>query len=287
MKLLWFYPPQKAKETITASSQMKKNKQMKKIIIASLITLIGFSVNAQTKKVATTVKKPLIKTAVKPIGIAPMFKNNLDSASYALGINVANSFKSGGLNTINYTLFNKGLKDVFAKANPTLTQEQCQQSIQTLFESFSKQREEIAKKNEEVEKQKYLPNVNAGNQFLTANKLKAGVITTASGLQYEIITKGAGAMPISAADRVTVNYKGTLLNGFEFDSSYKRNKPTSFGLNEVIAGWTEGVQLMQEGSKFRFFVPYNLGYGARATPDDSIPPFSTLIFEIELIKVGQ
>jgi FKBP-type peptidyl-prolyl cis-trans isomerase FklB len=259
---------------------------MKKIIIASLITLVGFSVNAQTKKATATVKKPAAKTGVKPVVNTPMFKNNLDSASYALGINVANSFKSGGLNTINYTLFNKGLKDVFAKANPTLTQEQCQQSIQTLFESFSKQREELAKKNEEVEKQKFLPNVNAGNQFLAANKLKAGVITTASGLQYEVITQGAGAKP-KTADQVTVNYKGTLLNGVEFDSSYKRGEAATFGLNQVIAGWTEGVQLMQEGSKYRFFVPYNLGYGARATPDGSIPPFSTLIFEIELIKVGQ
>ena len=259
---------------------------MKKIIFAWLITLVGFSVNAQTKKVATTVKKPLAKTAIKPIVKALMFKNNLDSASYALGINVANSFKSGGLNTINYTLFNKGLKDVFAKANPTLTQEQCQQSIQKLFESFSKQREEVEKKNEEVEKQKYLPNVNAGATFLAQNKTKPGVKTTASGLQYEIITQGAGSKP-KTADQVTVNYKGTLLNGVEFDSSYKRGEAATFGLNQVIAGWTEGVQLMQEGSKYRFFVPYNLGYGARATPDGSIPPFSTLIFEIELIKIVQ
>jgi FKBP-type peptidyl-prolyl cis-trans isomerase len=256
---------------------------MKRILIASFVTLAGLAAHAQTAtKKPTTVKKPVTatKTAVKAVPYKTLvFKNTLDSASYALGINVGSSFKSGGLNTINYELFNKGLKDVFSKANPTLTQQQCQEVINTLFTSFNKQKEEEDKK-------KYLPNVNAGNQFLAANKVKPGIKTTASGLQYEVITQGTGAKP-AATDQVTVNYKGTLLDGIEFDSSYKRGEPTTFGLNQVIPGWTEGLQLMQEGSKYRFFVPYNLAYGSRATPDGSIPPFSTLIFEVELIKIGQ
>lgn len=267
---------------------------MKNLYIAALISLIGFSVNAQTTaKKAIPAKKPVVTTVKKPSGITtpiakpvvktPVFKSNLDSASYALGVNVASSFKSGGLSTVNFDLLNKGMRDVFAGANPTLTQQQCQQAIQTLFESFSAKREEMAKKDEEIEKQKHLPTIKEGEAFLAQNKTKAGVKTTASGLQYEVLTPGTGAKPI-ASDRVTVNYKGTLLNGFEFDSSYKRGEPATFGLNQVITGWTEGVQLMQEGAKFRFFIPYNLGYGSRAAGD--ITPFSTLIFEIELIKVG-
>ena len=253
---------------------------MKKIIIASLVTIAGLSANAQTVTKKTTVtKKPAtaVKTTVKPIVKTQTFKNNLDSASYALGINVASSFKSGGMNTLNYELFNKGLRDVFAKANPLLTQSQCQEAVNNLFTSFSKVREA-----EEIKS--HQPTVKAGADFLAANKNKPGVKTTASGLQYEVITQGTGAKPQAATDQVTVNYKGTLLNGVEFDSSYKGGKPISFGLNQVIAGWTEGVQLMQEGSTYRFFIPYNLAYGSREA--GQIPPFSTLIFEVELIKVN-
>lgn len=260
---------------------------MKKLYAAVLVSFIGFSANAQTAvKKAVPAKKPLTTSTKKPIAkpvIKPVFKSNLDSASYALGVNVASSFKSGGLSTINFDLLNKGMKDVFAGTNPTLTQQQCQEAIQTLFEGFSAQREEMAKKNEELEKQKHLPTIKEGEAFLVQNKTKAGVKTTASGLQYEVIMPGTGVKPV-ASDNVTVNYKGTLLNGLEFDSSYKRGEPTSFGLSQVISGWTEGLQLMQEGAKFRFFVPYDLAYGGRAAGD--IPPFSTLIFEVELIKVG-
>lgn len=261
---------------------------MKKLFTAAIITLVGFSANAQTK--TTTVKKTMATAkpaaaAKKPIGTAkpttstPVFKNILNSASYALGLNIASSFKSGGLNAINYELFNRGIKDVFAGSDPTLSQEKAQATIAKLFEGFSKQREE-------AEKLKYASTINAGTAFLTQNKAKAGIKTTASGLQYEVLTQGEGKTPLTS-DMVTVNYKGTLLNGTPFDSSYDRGEPATFALNRVIPGWTEALQLMKEGSKYRFFVPYNLGYGSRATPDGSIPPFSTLIFEIELIKVGE
>lgn len=262
---------------------------MKKILTVITISLSSYGVNAQTtanktkapiKKTVTTVKKAPAKVAVKaPVASlpkAPMFKNNLDSASYGLGLNIASSFKSGGLTTLNYEAFNKGLKDAMQNNNPSLTQEQAQQVINKLFEGFAKERAELSKKE-------HLPTIEAGNDFLAKNKVKPGVKTTASGLQYEVITEGTGASP-KASDMVTVNYKGTLLNGEEFDSSFKRNEPLNLSLTRVIPGWTEGLQLMKEGAKYRFFIPYDLAYGERAT--GIILPFSTLIFEVELIKVG-
>ena len=254
---------------------------MKKVIIVSLALFIGYAAQAQTKgkapvKKQTGTAKPV---AAKPVAAAPTFKSTLDSASYALGLNVANSFKSGGLNTFNFELFNKGLKDVFAQAKPMLDAQQAQKAISKLFESLNAQRE----KNEE---QKNAPNIKASVDFLNQNQTKAGIKTTASGLQYEVISEGSGAKP-TATSQVTVHYKGTLLNGFEFDSSYKRGEPATFGLNQVIAGWTEGLQLMAEGAKYRLFLPYKLAYGSRGTPDGKVPPFSTLIFEVELIKIAE
>ena len=123
-----------------------------------------------------------------------------------------------------------------------------------------------------------------GEKFLAENATKEGVTTTASGLQYKVLTEGTGKSP-KATDTVLVHYAGTLLNGTEFDSSYKRKEPIEFPLNGVIAGWTEGVQLMKEGAKFRFFIPSKLAYGTRGAGRD-IGPNQTLIFEVELLKVG-
>jgi len=122
----------------------------------------------------------------------------------------------------------------------------------------------------------------AGEKFLAENAKKDGIITTASGLQYQVISEGTGASP-SASDNVTVHYKGTTLDGKEFDSSYSRGAPATFPLNRVIAGWTEGLQLMKEGAKYRFYIPANLAYGERGAGRD-IGPNSALIFEVELIK---
>lgn len=124
----------------------------------------------------------------------------------------------------------------------------------------------------------------AGAAFLAENAKKTNIKTTASGLQYEVLSQGKGAKSPSATDTVTVHYKGTTLDGKEFDSSYSRGEPASFPLNRVIPGWTEGVQLMKEGDKFRFFIPSELAYGAEGAGRD-IGPYSTLIFEVELIKI--
>lgn len=251
---------------------------MKKTFLIALATAFAFSATAQTKpkskpkvpvKKTTTVTKTVIKPAI--------FKSKLDSASYAFGLAMASNLKSGGLDGLNYDLLNKGMKDAFAGTTPLMTEQISQNAINSLFESYAEVREARDKK-------KFEPIVKEGEIFLAQNKLKAGVTTTASGLQYEIITPGAGAKP-KATEQILVHYKGMLLNGKEFDSSYKRNQPTPLSLDQVIPGWTEGIQLMQEGAKYKFFIPYHLAYGARGAGED-IPPFSTLIFEVELVKVG-
>ena len=252
---------------------------MKKTLFLALASAIALNAAAQTKP-KTTVKKAVpSKTTASKTAKPIAFKNKLDSASYAFGLAMASNLKSGGLESLNYDLLTKGLKDAFNKdTKPLMTEQASQSAINNLFESLSKVRE--AK-----ERVKFEPTIKEGETFLAQNKTTPGIKTTASGLQYEVITEGTGTQP-KGTDKVTVHYKGTLLNGFEFDSSYKRNEPTSFGLNQVIPGWTEGVSLMKEGGKYRFFIPYKLAYGARGAGQD-IPPYSTLIFEVELIKVGE
>ncbi len=124
-----------------------------------------------------------------------------------------------------------------------------------------------------------------GKKFLEENGQREGVQTTPSGLQYEVLTEGTGPKPSGPSSQVTVHYEGRLINGTVFDSSYKRNQPASFGLNQVITGWTEGVQLMPQGAKYRFFIPSELGYGSRGA-GAAIPPNATLIFDVELIKTN-
>lgn len=142
----------------------------------------------------------------------------------------------------------------------------------------------VEKQIEYYEQAKYRDNIEAGEQFLAKNKKQKGVVTTPSGLQYKVITEGTGEKP-TATDRVTVNYRGTLLDGTEFDSSYKRNEPTTFGVGQVIKGWTEALQLMPVGSKWEIYIPQELGYGSRAA--GNIPPYSTLIFEVELLEIAK
>jgi FKBP-type peptidyl-prolyl cis-trans isomerase len=243
---------------------------MKKILIAVLLPLCAYTVSAQTTKKAAPAKKAAMGSPAKKTTAGVTFKSNLDSASYSFGAAMAGSLKSNGLTALNYQLFLKGIQDAFGDKPLLISHELSQATINRAFQSASQK--------------KFAPVLTEGKTFLENNKKQAGVKVTSSGLQYQVITKGDGISP-KATDTVTVHYKGTLLNGTEFDSSYKRNEPLSLPLNGVIAGWTEGVQLMQTGAKYKFFIPYNLAYGERGAGQD-IPPYSTLIFEIELLKVN-
>lgn len=241
---------------------------MKKTIITLALPFCVLTANAQIKAKTTTAKKNT--TAIKQASPAVAFRSTLDSASYAFGNTMASSMKKDGLNSLNYELLVRGLKDAFGDVAPLIPKEKSQAAINNLFVSVSRQ--------------KHGPAIAEGKAFLEKNKLQPGVQVTASGLQYQVINKGTGIRP-KATDTVLVNYRGTLLNGKQFDSSYDRKEPLSLPLSNVIAGWTEGVQLMQTGSKYKLFVPYNLAYGERGAGAD-IPPYSTLIFEIELLKVN-
>jgi FKBP-type peptidyl-prolyl cis-trans isomerase len=185
---------------------------------------------------------------------------------YAAGYQAGKNLKRSGI-PVDLEQFIKAMRDAFDGKESKMSDGE----IQTVFTEVQKVSEDVKKKSNQA--------------FLDENGKKEGVKTTASGLQYEIINQGSGASP-AATDIVKVHYQGTLIDGTEFDSSYRRNEPASFPLNRVIPGWTEGLQLMKKGAKYRFFVPYDLGYGEKGAEPD-IPPYSTLIFEVELIEIGE
>jgi len=192
-----------------------------------------------------------------------------EKISYALGANIGESFKQQGIEVV-MDQFIKGFNDGKSGQNK-FTQAEMEQ----IFNEFQKMMQQKQMSMVDEEKAK-------GAAFLAENKKKEGVIETPSGLQYKVVKMGTGAKP-SATDKVKVHYHGTLLDGTVFDSSVQRGEPITFGLNQVIAGWTEGVQLMPVGSKFIFYIPSNLAYGDRAA--GSIKPGSTLIFEVELLDI--
>lgn len=238
---------------------------MKPIFICLLGTMLASTAFAQKKPVAATQKKQAAPVQIKK----PELNNGLDSASYAFGLIMATNLKSNGLTGLNYDVMVKGLKDAFNDQTALLSPEQSETAITTLFKEASKV------KNAAI--------IAEGKAFFEKNKTVPGVITTASGLQYQVLKPGTGEKPGPTA-QVKVHYKGTLLNGKQFDSSYDRGEPTPLTVDNVIAGWTEGLQLMQKGAKFKFFIPYHLAYGERAAGPE-IPAYSDLIFEIELIEI--
>jgi FKBP-type peptidyl-prolyl cis-trans isomerase len=185
-------------------------------------------------------------------------------ASYALGQNIGDSMRKQAIE-IDADSLARGLKEGLAGKG-----ELNEQQIREVLTAF--QEEIVAKKSK------------ADNDFLEANKAKPGVKTTASGLQYKVLKEGNGPSP-KATDTVSVNYRGTLVDGTEFDSSYKRGEPTEFPVNRVIPGWTEGLQLMKVGSKYEFFIPAKLAYADRPPPGSKIGPGATLIFEVELLNI--
>ena len=192
----------------------------------------------------------------------------MDKVSYALGMSIGRQLQQMNAAEVNVDDFAQAIKDVFA-SKTSLTDSEAQQAVQDFFQRKAEEQAGAAKAE--------------GEAFLAENAKKEGVVSLPSGLQYQVLREGDGRKP-AATDQVECHYEGTLINGQVFDSSYQRGQTATFGLNQVIAGWTEGLQLMQEGAKYRFFIPYHFAYGERGA-GQSIPPFATLIFDVELVKV--
>lgn len=203
-----------------------------------------------------------------------VLKNEKDKVSYSIGINIGSNFKSQSVD-INPDILIKGIKDAISGSKLLMTEKEIQETLTAFQKELTAKQSELAKTLTERNKKE-------GEVFLAANKGKDGVKTTASGLQYKIIKDGNGQMP-KATDTVTVNYRGTLVDGTEFDSSYKRGEPATFPLNGVIPGWTEALQMMKVGSKWQLFLPSAIAYGERGA--GRIGPNATLIFEVELLSV--
>ncbi len=201
----------------------------------------------------------------------------LDRISYALGLSMGNNFRASGINEINVQDFADGVAAVFYGAQPKMTYDEAKAEIQAYFTKLEKKQQEAAA---EAGKK----NLAEGEAFLAENGKRAGVKTTATGLQYEVLAEGTGAMP-AATDQVEVHYTGKLLDGTVFDSSVDRGIPATFGVTQVIPGWVEALQMMKAGLKWRLFIPANLAYGPNGAPGSPIGPNSTLIFDVELLKV--
>ena len=193
----------------------------------------------------------------------------MNKISYALGLGIGQQLKSMNIEDFSIEDFTKSISEVMAGKETAISSREAQVMLNEYFQKKEKEQAQTA--------------IAEGKVYLEENAKRDGVTQTKSGLQYEILTEGTGKSP-KATDTVRCHYEGRLLDGTVFDSSYKRGEPADFGLNQVIPGWTEGVQLMKEGAKFRFHIPYLLAYGERGA-GAQIPPYSTLIFDVELIKV--
>lgn len=214
--------------------------------------------------------------AAAPAGAADdsPLKTQQDKVSYALGMNIGKQLKQNEVE-INLDIYLRGLQDTLKDGKPLLTDEEARQTMME-FQTDLRQKQ-MAKTKVESDKNK-----KEGETFLAANKSKEGVKTTPSGLQYKILVKGDGPTP-TTNDTVATHYRGTLIDGTEFDNSYKRSEPATFPVTGVIKGWTEALLMMPVGSKWQLFIPSDLAYGERGRP--SIPPNSTLLFDIELIEI--
>jgi len=223
---------------------------------------------AAAKPAQTPAAKSATGTAAKPAVAAPALKTDKQKGSYAIGLDIGNNLKRQPLD-IDLPSFLRGITDAKNGNKPLLTDDEVNAALKQM-------RDEATAKVSEA-------NMKEGVEFLAANKTKDGVVTTASGLQYKILTAGTGAKP-TKDDTVVCNYKGTFIDGKEFDSSYKRGQPAEFPVGRVIPGWTEALQLMPVGSKWQLFIPSELAYGTRGA-GGAIGPNETLIFEVELISI--
>ncbi len=244
---------------------------MKKLFVIVIAVAVCMGLQAQTK--------PVAKSPAKASG--PILKTQNDSISYSLGMSLASFYKQQGITNINTSMLNRAINDVMKTGSkPLLTEEQMAGCLNNFM--LKKQNEKSAatlKANSGIIE----ANHKAGAAFLAANKTKPGVVTTASGLQYQIIKEGTGPKPLPS-DKVKCHYHGTLLDGTVFDSSVDRGQPIDFPVTGVIPGWVEALQLMPVGSKWKLFLPSDLAYGDNAA-GPKITPGSTLIFEVELLEI--
>ncbi|GAC1590514.1 MAG: FKBP-type peptidyl-prolyl cis-trans isomerase [Ginsengibacter sp.] len=235
---------------------------MKKVCIILSMIAIG-TAHAQTKK--TAVKKPVVA-----IASANVFKNSEDSLSYALGLEGASFYKNQGFTKVNSKMVAKAFDDVFGNKKILLTPEQSNMSIQRKMQEYMSNKSKVEK--------------DKGAAFLAANKKRPGVVVLPNGLQYEIITAGTGAIP-KVTDTVTAHYIGGLIDGKEFDNSYKRGQPLEIPVSGVIQGWVQALQMMPVGSKWKLYIPSDLGYGDRGAGNGGIPGGATLVFTVELLSI--
>jgi FKBP-type peptidyl-prolyl cis-trans isomerase FklB len=201
-------------------------------------------------------------------------KNQMDKVSYAIGLDMGNNLKKNEIE-VDPDILARAIKDVFSGSKPLMTDQEARETLMAFQKDL---------RAKQLERNKVIgeKNKKEGDAFLAKNKKENGVQTLPSGLQYKVITEGKGKSP-KASDTVTVNYSGTLINGTEFDSSYKRGQPATFPVSGVIKGWTEALQLMKEGSKWHLVIPADLAYGEQGRP--GIPPNSVLIFDVELLSI--
>ena len=243
------------------------------ILVAAITLFVSSCQQAGEQKVKPAEKKEITKADLK---------TEDDNISYSLGFSMGSRFIRDGLE-INLEIFQEGMKDGFTGSKQVLTEEEMQKTMMALQQKMMAKRQTEHMKEMEERKNLGEANKEKGEKFLEANKAKEGVITLESGLQYKILRKGTGTSP-KATDTVKCHYKGTTIDGEEFDSSYKRGEPATFALNRVIKGWTEGLQLMKEGGKWEFFIPPELAYGEMGS-GPHIGPNEVLIFEVELLGI--
>jgi FKBP-type peptidyl-prolyl cis-trans isomerase FklB len=246
------------------------------LVLGCLIAMSVYAAKESTKATIVPPPAPGNKAAGPKIIMRKVgsLVTEMDKVSYAIGVQLATNFKKQGID-IKMDKLILGLKDATAGKKLELTEQEIQMTMMTFGQKMRAQQQEKQKADA-------AKNIAAGKAYLAANGKKEGVKVLPSGLQYKVIKKGTGKTP-TAADKVKTHYRGTLIDGTEFDSSYKRGKPAEFGVVKVIKGWTEALQLMKEGGKWELYIPANLAYGERARP--TIPANSTLIFELELIEI--
>jgi FKBP-type peptidyl-prolyl cis-trans isomerase len=249
-----------------------------RLLVFYLCAALAFPAFSQSKKeLQTQVSDLQSKIAKLNAEIAELKKplevnlnDSTEQVSYCFGVVLGQNFKNTGLDSLDMEVFVAAMQDVIADKPLKVRPKEAEAAMQHYMQATMMKRSAVAKEQSQ--------------KFLNENKMRDGVKSTATGLQYKVVSQGAGKSP-TTADRVTVHYTGKLVDGTIFDSSVQRGQPSTFRVNQVIPGWTEALQMMKEGDKWTLYIPYTLGYGERGSPPQ-IPPFSTLIFDVELMKVN-